>query len=98
MTVALIVCLPIMSVVYLAFNPEENIWPHLIDTVLLSYILNTVGLMLGVAIGTLLIGVSTAWLVTRYEFPGRNIFNWALLLPFAVPAYVIAYTYPAQRL
>jgi iron(III) transport system permease protein len=91
--VAFIVCLPILSVLYLAFNPEENIWPHLWDTVLLSYIANTLGLMFGVAAGTLLIGVSTAWLVTRYEFPGRSIFNWALLLPFAVPAYVIAYIY-----
>lgn len=93
MTVAFIVCLPILSVVYLAFNPEENIWPHLLDTVLARYVLNTIGLMIGVSIGTLLIGVSTAWLVTRYEFPGRSIFNWALLLPFAVPAYVIAYIY-----
>lgn len=93
MVVAFIVCLPILSVLYLAFNPEENIWPHLWDTVLLSYIANTLGLMLGVATGTLLIGVSTAWIVTRYEFPGRSIFNWALLLPFAVPAYVIAYIY-----
>lgn len=91
--VAFVVCLPILSVLYLAFNPEENIWPHLWDTVLLQYIANTLGLMLGVATGTLLIGVSTAWLVTRYDFPGRSIFNWALLLPFAVPAYVIAYIY-----
>ncbi|MFT4728114.1 MAG: iron(III) transport system permease protein [Granulosicoccus sp.] len=91
--VAFIVCLPILSVLYLALNPEENIWPHLWDTVLLQYIANTLGLMFGVATGTLLIGVSTAWLVTRYEFPGRSIFNWALLLPFAVPAYVIAYIY-----
>ena len=93
MIVALIVCLPILSVLWLAFNPEENIWPHLVDTVLTGYILNTLGLMLGVAAGTLLIGISTAWLVTHYEFPGRKLFNWALLLPFAVPAYVIAYIY-----
>ncbi|MFT6309465.1 MAG: iron(III) transport system permease protein, partial [Halioglobus sp.] len=64
--VAFIVCLPILSVLYLALNPEENIWPHLWDTVLLQYIANTLGLMFGVATGTLLIGVSTAWLVTRY--------------------------------
>jgi iron(III) transport system permease protein len=93
MIVAFVVCLPILSVLYLAFNPEENIWPHLWNTVLLNYIANTLGLMFGVAAGTLLIGVSTAWLVTRYEFPGRSMFNWALLLPFAVPAYVIAYIY-----
>ena len=93
MLVALIVCLPIFSVLWLAFNPEENIWPHLVDTVLTGYIATTLELMAGVAAGTLLIGISTAWLVTHYEFPGRKIFNWALLLPFAVPAYVIAYIY-----
>ncbi|MFK7853424.1 MAG: ABC transporter permease [Granulosicoccus sp.] len=91
--VALLVCLPVLSVIWLAFNPDENIWPHLLDTVLASYILNTLGLMLGVAVGTLLIGISSAWLVTHYEFPYRSILNWALLLPFAVPAYVIAYIY-----
>jgi iron(III) transport system permease protein len=91
--IAFIVCLPILSVIWLAFHPEENIWPHLVDTVLTRYLWNTVGLLLGVATGTLLIGVSTAWLVTHYEFPGRSVFNWALLLPFAVPAYVIAYIY-----
>ncbi|MFK8079863.1 MAG: ABC transporter permease [Granulosicoccus sp.] len=93
LTVAFIVLLPILSVVWLAFNPEENIWPHLFQTVLSGYVMTTLGLMLGVAIGTSVIGVSTAWLVTHYEFPGRKFFNWALLLPFAVPAYVIAYIY-----
>ena len=93
MATAAIVCLPLLSVVWLAFNPAENIWPHLVNTVLASYIFNTLALMVGVAVGTLLIGVSSAWLVTHYEFPGRAIFNWALLLPFAVPAYVIAYVY-----
>lgn len=91
--VALVVCLPLFSVIWLAFFPEENIWPHLFETVLAKYITNTVLLMLGVAIGALLIGVTTAWLVTHYDFPGRALFNWALLLPFAVPAYVIAYVY-----
>ncbi len=93
LTIAFIVCLPILSVLWLAFNPQENIWPHLVNTVLSSYIANTIGLLMGVAAGTLLIGISTAWLVTHYEFPGRKLFNWALLLPFAVPAYVIAYIY-----
>ncbi|MFK7994769.1 MAG: ABC transporter permease [Granulosicoccus sp.] len=92
-SVAFIVLLPVLSVVWLAFNPQENIWPHLFETVLSGYLITTFGLMIGVAIGTTVIGVSTAWLVTHYEFPGRRIFNWALLLPFAVPAYVIAYIY-----
>ncbi len=90
---ALLICLPIISVVYLAVFPSENIWPHLYATVLPTYLLNTFLLMAGVATGTFLIGVSTAWVVTHYEFSGRNILVWALLLPFAVPAYVIAFIY-----
>lgn len=91
--VAGIVCLPLLSVVWLAFFPEENIWPHLFRTVLSSYVVNTIVLMVGVALGTLFIGTTSAWLITHYDFPGRSVFNWALLLPFAVPAYVIAYVY-----
>jgi len=93
LAVAAVVCLPLLSVVWLAFFPEENIWPHLFRTVLSSYIINTLVLMLGVAVGTLIIGTGCAWLVTHHDFPGRAFFNWALLLPFAVPAYVIAYVY-----
>ena len=91
--VAAAVCLPLFCVVWLAFFPQENIWPHLFNTVLSTYVANTILLMAGVATGTLCIGVTCAWLVTHHEFPGRTIFNWALLLPFAVPAYVIAYVY-----
>ncbi len=91
--VALTICLPLASVLWLAFFPEENIWPHLLATVLSDYILNTLALMAGVAVGTLIIGVGTAWMVTHYEFTGRGYLVWALLLPFAVPAYVVAYVY-----
>jgi len=92
-TVALTICLPLVSVIWLALFPEENIWPHLLATVLTDYILHTLALMGGVAIGTLFIGVGTAWMVTHYEFTGRFFLVWALLLPFAVPAYVVAYVY-----
>ncbi len=88
-----IVALPVFAVFYLALFPDENIWPHLIDTTLPRYLDNTLRLMLGVALITLFLGVSTAWAVTVCEFPGRRLFEWALLLPFAVPAYVIAYVY-----
>ncbi len=91
--VAALVCVPVIAVIWLAFNPEENIWPHLLDTVLPGYITTTLILMISVAAGTLIIGVVCAWLVTFYEFPGRGFFTWGLLLPFAVPAYVIAYVY-----
>ena len=88
-----LVLLPVATVVWLALFPAENVWPHLVETVLGTYLSNTLLLMLGVALGTLAIGVPTAWLVTHHEFPGRAVLNWALLLPFAVPSYVIAYVY-----
>ena len=88
-----IVALPVFSVIFLALFPDENIWPHLIDTTLPRYLITTFQLMLGVGIITLGIGLATAWTVTMCEFPGRRFFEWALLLPFAVPAYVIAYVY-----
>lgn len=91
--VAAIVLMPIAAVIWLAFFPTENIWPHLMDTVLPGYIRNTVLLMLGVSVGTFIIGTGTAWLVTMCQFPGRKTFEWALLIPLAVPAYVIAYVY-----
>ncbi|MDX1399166.1 MAG: iron ABC transporter permease [Oceanospirillum sp.] len=91
--IAAIVLLPVLAVLWLAFFPEENIWPHLLSTVLPDYIVTTLGLMLGVGVLAAWLGVSTAWVTTMYEFPGRRIFEWALLLPFAVPAYVIAYVY-----
>lgn len=91
--VAAIVVVPIAAVVWLALFPTENIWPHLIDTVLPRYVQTTLLLMLGVGLGTFVIGTGTAWLVTMTRFPGRKVFEWALLAPLAVPAYVIAYVY-----
>ncbi|WP_203140791.1 ABC transporter permease [Marinobacter mangrovi] len=89
----LLVALPVGAVLVLALFPDDNIWPHLVETTLPIYLSNTVQLMLGVSVLTLVIGVGTAWLVTMCQFPGRRFFEWALLLPFAVPAYVIAYVY-----
>ena len=88
-----IVALPVLSVIVLALFPEENIWPHLLETTLPRYLVTTIKLMIGVGVLTLAIGLATAWAVTMCEFPGRKFFEWALMLPFAVPAYVIAYVY-----
>ncbi|SOE01123.1 ABC transporter permease [Caenispirillum bisanense] len=91
--VAGLIALPVLVVFAHVFVPTGDVWSHLADTVLSRYILNSIGLMVGVGAGVLLIGVSTAWLVTMCRFPGARMFEWALLLPLAVPAYVIAYTY-----
>ncbi|MCW8959505.1 MAG: ABC transporter permease subunit, partial [Gammaproteobacteria bacterium] len=90
---ALLMMLPLLVVLGYVFIPAGEIWSHLVDTVLQEYVSNSLLLMLGVAIGTLVLGVGTAWLTSMCRFPGRGLFEWALLLPMAIPAYIIAYTY-----
>jgi iron(III) transport system permease protein len=91
--IAAAVVMPIVAVIYLGLTPSDEIWTHLAATVLPLYISTTLQLMVGVGVGTLIIGVGTAWLVSTCRFPGRRVFEWALLLPMAMPAYVIAYVY-----
>jgi len=93
LVLAVILSMPVVVVLAHVFVPSGDIWQHLSSTVLPDYIRNSLLLMLGVAIGTLLIGVTAAWLTTMCQFPGRGLFEWALLLPMAMPAYIIAYTY-----
>ena len=90
---ALLLAMPVLVVVSYGLLPAGGVWRHLADTVLADYVSNSLLLMLEVTAGTLLIGVSTAWLTTMCRFPGRALFEWALLLPMAMPAYIIAYTY-----
>ena len=89
----LIISIPIISIFIIAWSSEVSFWGHLFSTVLPSYATNTIFLMIGNVFGVCLIGVPTAWLVTSYSFPGRNIFSWALILPLAIPAYIIAFVY-----
>jgi iron(III) transport system permease protein len=91
--VAALVAAPIIAIVATLAVPTGEVWRHLVGTVLLRYVANSLWLMAWVALGTGLIGVATAWLVTMCRFPGRALFEWALLLPLAMPTYVIAYTY-----
>jgi iron(III) transport system permease protein len=79
--------------VWKAFAAEGGFWGHLAETVLPRYAANTLWIVLGVGAGTIAGGVGAAWLVSLCRFPGRRIFEWALLLPLAVPAYVVAYVY-----
>ncbi|MDT8438308.1 MAG: iron ABC transporter permease [Wenzhouxiangellaceae bacterium] len=91
--VAALVAVPVVTVLAHVFVPAGEVWSHLADTVLLRYVLNTLALAVGVSVGTLMLGVGTAWLVVMCRFPGKRVFEWALLLPLAVPTYVIAYAY-----
>lgn len=76
---------------WLQFDP--NVWQHLASTVLSDYMLNSLLLALGVGVGALGIGTGLAWCVVHYQFIGRSGLQWLLLLPMAMPAYIIAYTY-----
>ena len=89
--IAAVVLCPILSVIWIAFHPTENIWPHLIASVLPRYLGNTLLLMAGVAVLTALFGTVSAWLIAMYRFPGRSWLDYALLFPLAIPAYVGAY-------
>ncbi len=91
--VALLLTAPLWLLVSFVFEPTNDNWTHIANTLLPEYIENSLILMLGVSIGTLLFGVSTAWIITQYHFFGKKILHWALLLPLAMPAYIIAYTY-----
>lgn len=89
--IAMFVLLPIVSVIWLAFNPTENIWPHLIATTLPRYLWATGKLMFGVGLLAGMVGTGAAWIIARYRFPMSRWLEWLLLLPLAVPAYVGAY-------
>lgn len=91
--IAFLISTPIISVLSNIFADAGEVWKHLAETVLWTYISNSFWLMIGVGLGVLLIGVGTAWLVTLCRFPMRWLFEWALLLPLAAPAYILAYTY-----
>ena len=90
---AALIVIPIGSVVVNVFAPDDSTWAHLAATVLPGYVWNTLALLAGVAYGVISIGVVSAWLVTFYRFPGRRLLEWALVLPLAMPAYVMAYAY-----
>ena len=90
---AALIAAPLVTVFVLAASPSDNIWQHLTSTVLPRYIRTTIYLMAATGIGTTVIGIGTAWLVTLCRFPGKRVFEWALLLPLAMPTYVVAYVY-----
>ena len=91
--IALLVIAPLLAVFSYLGAPTDGLWGHLVETRLGEYLSNSLILVLGVGSLTLIAGTGTAWLVTLYRFPGRRLFEWLLVLPLAMPAYVLAYTY-----
>lgn len=91
---ALVVSLPVLSVLFHVFQPDRSgVWAHLAETVLGEYVFNSLMLAAGAGLGAAILGTGTAWIVAMYRFPGQRVLEWALLLPLAMPTYVIAYVY-----
>jgi iron(III) transport system permease protein len=88
-----IILLPLGTIVVLALGAEQNVWPHLLHTVLPRALADTLMLMAGVGILALSLGTAAAWLVTMYRFPGRGLLDRLLVLPLAMPTYIVAYCY-----
>jgi iron(III) transport system permease protein len=91
--IAAVIAAPVIFVLGHLLVGSGALWSHLAATVLPRYVANSCWLLLGVGSGVAIVGVTTAWLVTLCRFPGYRIFEWALLLPLAAPAYVLAYVY-----
>ena len=91
--IALVLTGPFVFLLITAAGDNQGLWSHLMQTVAPRYALNTIILMIGVGILSLAFGVTSAWIIARYDFPFAKVFEWALLLPATVPAYIIAYTY-----
>lgn len=84
---------PVIWIIFSLFGNYSDNWVHIYNYTLSGYIYNTALIIIGTSIGTLIIGVGSAWLVTTYNFTGKKFLEWALLLPFAVPPYILAYTF-----
>ena len=91
--IILLLLSPVISIIISSFHNTYDLWIHLINTRLKYYLYNTFMLMFGVCLTTFLIGVSLAWMVCRYNFYMKNLIEWALLLPLALPSYIVAYCY-----
>ncbi len=88
-----LLAVPVVVVLANVLAPSHGTWAHLASTVLPEYIANTLWLLIGVSAMVIFGGVATAWLVTMCRFPGQDLFEWTLILPLAVPAYIMAYAY-----
>lgn len=84
---------PLLVVVASLFGNYSDNWNHLLTYVLSSYVFNSLFLIFGVSIIASILGVGSAWIVSNYNFLGKSFFEWALILPLAVPPYILAYTF-----
>lgn len=93
LAVTLIISIPLLIILGGVFTEGSEIWSHILKNLVPGYVINTLLLMLGVAVLTFILGVSTSWIVSMYSFPGHRFFEWALILPIALPAYISGFTW-----
>ena len=91
--VAIIFSLPAIFIFLSLAQDFSSNWIHLVNTVLPEYLLNSLKLFIGVSVGVFILGVSTAWIISTCEFRGKKFFSWALILPFAIPPYIMSYAF-----
>lgn len=91
--VCILLSVPVLTILASVTNNSDGVWQHLYETVLGDYVTHSLTLLVGVGLMVLLLGIGPAWLVTMTRFPGSRVLEWALVLPLAMPAYIIAYTY-----
>jgi iron(III) transport system permease protein len=91
--VVAILAVPVATVLFSVVHPAVSVWAHLLHTQLLELLANTLALVAGVGLGSLALGTTLAWLIVHFRFPGRRLFEWALVLPLAVPAYVMGFAF-----
>ncbi len=91
--ILILVATPLLTIFLKLFETPGTSWEHLAENLLFGYFKNTLFILAGVSFFTFLLGVSSAWIVTNYQFPGRRYFEWLLILPLGFPGYIMAYTY-----
>ena len=84
---------PILIILLSLFSDYSENWEHIYNYVLTDYIVSSFILVSGVSTLVIIIGSVTAWVVTNYQFVGRRFFEWGLILPLAIPPYILAYTF-----
>jgi len=90
---SLLIFLPLLAIIWQSFGDDQAVFSHLWQTVLPDYLLNTILVVAGVSTLSMLIGVPMAWCIAMCNFPLRGFFVWAMLLPLAMPSYVVAFVY-----
>lgn len=88
-----LIALPVISIAFKLFDGPGETWPHMVQNLLFQYLSNSFYLLLVCSFLVLLFGISTSWLVSRFEFPFRKQLEWLLILPLAIPSYIVAYAY-----